>query len=71
MSFPLISLSSCFLFMDKSRVEAGAEVECLLPSLPVRHSRRPKISTHWSLVSTLVLSVSVKGAKGALLSLPD
>ena len=57
--------------MDKSDVEAGAEVKCLLPSLSVGHSHGTKISTRWFLVSTLVPSVSVKGAKGTLLSLPD
>lgn len=57
--------------MDKSDVEAGTEVKYLLPSLSVGHSHRTKISTRWFLVSTLIPSVSVKGAKGALLSLPD
>lgn len=57
--------------MDKSDVEAGAEVKCLLPSLSVGHSHGTKISTRWFLVSTLVPSVSVKGAKGTLLSLPN
>ena len=57
--------------MDKSDVEAGAEVKYLLPSLSVGHSHGTKISTCWFLVSTLIPSVSVKGEKGALLTLPD
>lgn len=66
MAFPLISLSSCFLFMDKSDIKAGAEVKCLLPSVSVGHIHGTKISTHWFLVLTLAPRVSEKGAKGAL-----